>query len=129
MNTCLNCGAEIESEKGRRPKQFCANNGKCRNEHWRKKQPKEIKATKGDLQLKVAKLEKELELERQNRSNPFINAARGRGENGVNNDEMRVDKKEKIAALEAELALLGNGELAAIRKNFLMKQISKLKYQ
>jgi hypothetical protein len=128
MDKCLNCGAEIESERGRRPKQFCANKGKCRNEHWRKGR-KEIKTTKSDLQLENERLKKELELERQNRSNPFINAARGRDENGVNNDEVRVDYTAEIASIEAEIATLGSGELASIRKNHLLKKLKKLKYQ
>lgn len=45
------------------------------------------------LKEKYEKLQRELELERQNRSNPLINAARGRDENGVNNDEVERGSK------------------------------------
>jgi len=36
MTTCKNCGNPIQSHSGRRPREFCDNNQKCRNEWFRK---------------------------------------------------------------------------------------------
>jgi hypothetical protein len=36
MNTCKNCTKPIEVKQGRRPREFCDNNQKCRNEWFRK---------------------------------------------------------------------------------------------
>lgn len=40
MGICLNCESQIENTPGRRPKKFCDNKGKCRNEWHRKNKPK-----------------------------------------------------------------------------------------
>ena len=36
MSKCKNCNAPIEVKQGRRPREFCDNNQKCRNEYFRK---------------------------------------------------------------------------------------------
>jgi len=36
MSNCKNCGNPIQSHSGRRPREFCDNNQKCRNEWFRK---------------------------------------------------------------------------------------------
>lgn len=36
MSNCKNCNKPIEVTKGRRPREFCDNNQKCRNEWFRK---------------------------------------------------------------------------------------------
>jgi len=36
MSNCKNCGKPIQSHSGRRPREFCDNNQKCRNEWFRK---------------------------------------------------------------------------------------------
>jgi len=36
MSNCKNCGNTIQSHSGRRPREFCDNNQKCRNEWFRK---------------------------------------------------------------------------------------------
>ncbi len=36
MSNCKNCNAKIELKQGRRPREFCDNNQKCRNEYFRK---------------------------------------------------------------------------------------------
>lgn len=36
MSTCKNCSLPIEVKQGRRPREFCDNNQKCRNEYFRK---------------------------------------------------------------------------------------------
>ncbi len=137
MAKCLNCGSDLVQMEGRRPKKFCDNKGKCRNKYWRDNKPKEKKYFRSDevekLKKKAEGLEKELELERQNRLNPLINAARGRDENGVNNDEMKgevsVSIPEQIAGFEAELVTLGKGGVADRRRYFLNKKIAELKKQ
>jgi len=83
MNKCLNCEKEIISIEGRRAKKYCDNKGKCKGEYFRKqKKPSQYvnKATFDEL---------------NNRYNQLINAARGRDENGVNNDEVKNDNVEK----------------------------------
>jgi hypothetical protein len=86
---CLFCGNELPKPKGRRPKVYCSD--KCRATHWQKNKPKktgkyipieEYKAT-------IAKLEQQIQEAKDNRNNPLINAARGRDESGVNEDEMK----------------------------------------
>jgi len=55
MANCLNCGEEIISLEGRRPKLYCDNKGKCKGEYFRKKkkQPKYVqKAVYDKLQEK-----------------------------------------------------------------------------
>lgn len=44
MANCLNCGEEIISLEGRRPKLYCDNKGKCKGEYFRKqkKEPKYV---------------------------------------------------------------------------------------
>jgi len=77
MNKCLNCEKEIVSIEGRRAKKYCDNKGKCKGEYFRKqKKPSQYvnKATFDEL---------------ESRYNQLINAARGRDENGVNNDEVK----------------------------------------
>ncbi len=87
MKTCLHCQKEVEKEKGKREKLYC--NSTCRSAHFQKS-----KGQKKYIQIKshekiVARLQKELELALAERSNPLINAARGRDENGTNKDEIR----------------------------------------
>lgn len=36
MSNCKNCDKPIEVKEGRRPREFCDNNQKCRNEFYRK---------------------------------------------------------------------------------------------
>lgn len=36
MSNCKNCDKPIEVTQGRRPREFCDNNQKCRNEYYRK---------------------------------------------------------------------------------------------
>ena len=36
MSNCKNCSSPIEVKQGRRPREFCDNNQKCRNEYFRK---------------------------------------------------------------------------------------------
>jgi hypothetical protein len=36
MINCKNCSSPIEVNQGRRPREFCDNNQKCRNEFYRK---------------------------------------------------------------------------------------------
>lgn len=44
MSNCKNCSLPIELKQGRRPREFCDNNQKCRNEYFRKnKKEKEFK--------------------------------------------------------------------------------------
>lgn len=46
MGKCLNCESQIENTPGRRPKKFCDNKGKCRNEWHRKHKPKKASKMK-----------------------------------------------------------------------------------
>ena|ERR1035437_679951 len=91
MEECLNCKKELISESGKREKKFC--DDKCRASYWQKNKKKEPKyvqfKTFQELQDKFNALNK-------GRDNKFENAARGRDENGVNNDEQKsVDTTEK----------------------------------
>jgi len=83
MNECLNCQNPVEQKEGRRKRLYCGDT--CRVQFNRKKNGKKIRWIEIG---KYEKLKAELEQERQSRSNPFINAARGRDENGVNQDEI-----------------------------------------
>ena len=37
---CLNCGKEVKQTEGKRQKLYCDNNGKCKNEYFRKQKSK-----------------------------------------------------------------------------------------
>lgn len=54
------------------------------------------------------------------RNNKFENAARGRDENGTNNDEL-------ILQYETELKGLGEGKFASARKKWLTNKLNELK--
>ena len=68
MKNCKFCGKSLNHIEGRRKKEFC--NNTCRSKYWYNKN------------LKVK--------QKDDRDNPLINAARGRDENGINKDEVKV---------------------------------------
>ncbi len=77
MNKCLFCEKPIEVIEKKKPKKYC--DAKCRlNDFYRRK--------------RIEKLKADIAAEVDLRSNPLINAARGRDESGVNNDELRRNK-------------------------------------
>jgi len=147
MSNCKNCSKPIELKQGRRPREFCDNNQKCRNEWFRKN--KKAKTDKSKCQNMVVFVEDENGLwivgdrkgtfkwaDSENtteikylpatkesfdgRNNALQNAARGRDINGGNNDEM-------ITIYEEELAGLGDGQFAKARKKWLTNKIKELK--
>lgn len=97
---CGYCGKEMEAKY--RSKKFCSD--KCRVYFGRDKKAHD-----------------------DGRNNPFENAARGRDENGVNNDEV-INNSDLITKYETELSGLGDGQFAKARKKWLMAKISELKY-
>ena len=78
MNKCLNSEKEIISIEGRRAKKYCDNKGKCKGEYFRK------------LKKVADFVPKSKYDDLNNRYNQLINATRGKDENGVNNDEVKV---------------------------------------
>lgn len=96
MGSCKYCGEQIETYTGRRPKQFCDKS--CRVAYFNKNKPKNIsmvrKSTYDDVLVENNALKARIkELEKgvyDDRTNPLINAARGRDESGINEDELRI---------------------------------------
>lgn len=77
MNKCLFCEKLIEVIEKKKPKKYCT--PKCRlNDFYRRR--------------KLDRLQEKKLFEIEQRSNPLINAARGRDKNGVNNDELSQNK-------------------------------------
>jgi endogenous inhibitor of DNA gyrase (YacG/DUF329 family) len=106
MSKCKECNQSLELVAGRRQKEFCSR--KCRNAfHNRKLKGKRFKRVpieeweemQAKLKGQVNKIAKEilgenvevLGIDIGGRNNPLINAARGRDESGVNEDENRTE--------------------------------------
>ncbi len=117
ISRCLNCEAELNSSEGKREKKYC--NSNCRASHYQKTHPKtqEKKIKRVPIE-KWNKMQEELEELRKQRDNPLINAARGRDESGVNEDEVKLAKPKT-----SELAKTA----AAISANTIQKILEKEK--
>lgn len=72
---CPFCKKQFNPYTGRRAKRFCSN--PCKVSFWNMQKSKE---RKGELAAK----------EKADRNNKLISTARGRDENGVNNDEVKI---------------------------------------
>lgn len=81
------CGKELKHIEGRRKKKYC--DAKCKLKHWQLLNPvkKELKTKRIPIK-KWEEIQKKL-LEKNDRDNPFTNAARGRDASGVNEDEVK----------------------------------------
>ncbi len=96
---CLDCGENLVQLEGKRQKQFCGSS--CRSNYWQKKKRR-------------AKLAADLGAEKQARSNPLINAARGRDKNGVNEDEAKRVEQESQKEVQEMNAPTTLDELKAL---------------
>jgi len=92
------CRKELIHTPGRRPKEFCSpecrvtyHNNKNKPEPEKRNPKGRPKGSKNKINLE--KYKRELELEKENRSNPLISAARGRDSIGVNLDENKLEKE------------------------------------
>jgi hypothetical protein len=130
---CLNCKIEVSQSKGKRAKLYCSE--KCRIEYFRKKKG-EGKPKRGPgrpRKVNLAALAIEVEKETEKRSNPFINAARGRDANGVNQDEadlaqkegLREDIEEQIKVIKAE-KIPDNRNTFLGRKSWILDQKKRI---
>jgi endogenous inhibitor of DNA gyrase (YacG/DUF329 family) len=135
MKECLTCQKNIEQTEGRRQKVFCSDS--CRAAYHQKKNAGKRKYVRIET---FQKLQKELEVERQNRSNPLINAARGWDKNGVNSDEWAASVKankeieeieQRIKDIEKELNSPPKNPLIGIRNwvRVRVAEIDQLKKQ
>lgn len=81
------CGKELKHIEGRRKKKYC--DAKCKLKHWQLLNPakKELKTKRIPIK-KWEEIQRKL-LEKNDRDNPFTNAARGRDASGVNEDERK----------------------------------------
>lgn len=151
MSNCKQCGKGIESNTGRRPREYCSD--KCKNLfHNAKNKGKEsTKVWKSTYDAVVAERDhyKAIVLG----TNPVLD----RGEDLVagmkhlksvemgeplsvttselgvvpaveNSNVFTPTKEDEISKLEGEMALLGKGSLADKMRKNLQKQIDKLKY-
>ena len=86
-NKCKNttCDKEVVSIEGRRPKKFCS--VECRTKFHNSK--KATGTGRGRPKGSKNKHNAIDQVEADNRNNPLTNAARGRDESGVNEDEVR----------------------------------------
>ncbi len=110
--TCLECGKVVDQVEGRRPRLFCKDTN-CKANYHKKKNPPEkgivvvnneswkIVALNGKHQI-TAKTPEAVALLKQHfslvynpdgRDNTFQNAARGRDQSGINEDELKSEIK------------------------------------
>ena len=87
MSKCKNCGADLpEAKENRRPREYCDNKGKCRNEFHRK----EVK-TKKELS-KAAEIQAEFDNYKKETEEKLLKLTMSRG-NGVNiEDDTKGDQ-------------------------------------
>lgn len=152
MNKCLNCGRQIEVKDGRRPRQYCDNNGKCRNEYWRKnkekappkwvfdyfkKHPEQLATTKTSIQ-DLTKPTNEIKPHEQQKTNYTIDTTLGEKEmTDKELKELAIRAKEnaiqRIKELEEEIKhppknpTIGLSKWYAVRHNEI--KILKEKYE
>ena len=90
MAKCLNvdCNNEVVSQEGKRQKKTCSDS--CRQKVWQnnKKDSKYVRV----LRIEWEKLVQGI----PERENKLINAARGRDESGINEDEIVLTRKQKV---------------------------------
>lgn len=113
MDKCLECGSELTQTVGKRKKMYCGDT--CRVKYFLKKKNEgrvyKKRGRKPKPETTVGVLKQAIEnmgkvpvsvpsKEYDNRTNPLINAARGRDASGINEDEIKPknDPKEGSAA-------------------------------
>ena len=89
------CGKELIHTEGRRPKKYCSVG--CRNAHYKEVYKKTEKVIlipdeNGKWMTADGKKVSIVWDDKDDRDNPLINAARGRDESGINEDEIRHEK-------------------------------------
>lgn len=89
------CGKELIHTEGRRPKKYCSVG--CRNAHYKEVYKKTEKVVlvpdeNGKWMTADGKKVSIVWDDKDDRDNPLINAARGRDESGINEDEIRHEK-------------------------------------
>jgi len=121
MSNCKNCGNPIQSHSGRRPREFCDNNQKCRNEWFRKNKKvethkiipmeewKEIKEQLNKVSLiplmSIEEVKKMIDGMGGNRSQDDIERELGKNkpqETSKTEKQANVSKKEKEAPVAPE---------------------------
>ena len=113
MSNCKNCSKPIEVKQGRRPREFCDNNQKCRNEYFRK--------NKKEATHKSIPIEQWKEIEKKlNQSNAATFPKEEVPDTPNENSDL-------ITKYETEFAKLGEGQFAKARKKWLTNKINELK--
>lgn len=126
MSNCKQCNKPIESNTGRRPREYC--NAKCRMDYFNKnkttkvwkstheavlKEKEEVVKENAALKDLVAELQKNNPI--FDRQNKFTNTARGRDESGVNNDEVKT-KGKKIKTDKAGKVIPKQEKMPVVKK-------------
>lgn len=105
MATCKNCNAPIEIKQGRRPREFCDNNQKCRNEYFRKnKKEKAFKTIPieqwNEIEKKLAV--REIKIQDANNKTNIVEPDKPMGSDKTN-FTINTEKSDRISQLEKEL--------------------------
>lgn len=134
MKKCLYCDNEFEAKKD--TAKFCSVSHRVM---WnRKNKPYKIEVSKfekEDLLSAILSIKEDNKIIKQkidnildDRSNPLINAARGRDENGINNDELRGKSAQKLTTIihknekiEPYLKSIKNAESVAQIENIVLE--------
>lgn len=151
MSNCKNCSSPIEVKQGRRPREFCDNNQKCRNEYFRKnkKEATHKSIPIEQYQKSVVFVEDENGewivgdkkgtfrwVDTENKTEIKYAIATDTSYDGRNNsfqnaargrDKNGTNNDEMIAQYEEELSKLGDGQFAKARKKWLTNKINELK--